>query len=415
MIYSFRSPALPNLVRVSVRPESTSVALSLDHALSFDNEGRLLTLFDNGRLYRRGLDNRVVEKWRSWELGESSRVRRDLDFEDKCRLFMDVHESMCRVAHALPTHAPRDVRRRLERISGWNERAYDVDRTRFQRAYTPVTILPPDQYLALVLQATQGCHYNQCLFCDFYHNQPFHIRDEAEFRTHIQAVRDFLGEGLRLRRTIFLADANALVIPQARLLPLFEVINECFPIAPTRLNRLDLSRWKKQHPDGMTGVYSFLDAFTGKKKAAEDFAQLADLGLRRVYIGMESGHLPLLAFLHKPSMPDDVRETVRAVKAAGVNVGMIVMLGIGGDRYADGHVRDSLALLNDLPLDAGDMVYFSEFVDEPGSAYAEAAQAEGIQPLTGEAIRQQAKTIRAGLRFPIPPRISAYDIREFIY
>jgi hypothetical protein len=78
-------------------------------------------------------------------------------------------------------------------------------------------------------------------------------------------------------------------------------------------------------------------------------------------------------------------------------------------------VRDSLALLNDLPLDAGDMVYFSEFVDEPGSEYAEAAQAEGIHPLPGDAIRQQAKTIRTGLRFPIPPRISAYDIREFIY
>jgi len=415
MIYSFRSPALPTLVRVSVRPESTSVALSLDHALSFDNEGRLLTLFEGGRLYKRGLDNRVIEKWRSWQLGESGRVRRDLDYDDKRRLFMDVYESVCKVAHALPTNAPRDVRRRLERILGWNETAYDVDRTRFQRAYTPVTVLPPDQYLALVLQATQGCHYNQCLFCDFYRDQPFRVRDEDMFRSHIAAVQSFLGEGIRLRRTIFLADANALVIRQARLVRLFEVINACFTIAPARMNKVDLSRWKKQHPDGMTGVYSFLDAFTGKKKSSDDFAQLADLGLRRVYIGMESGHTPLLVFLRKPSMPDDVRETVRAAKAAGVNVGMIVMLGIGGDRYAEGHVRDSLALLNDLPLDAGDMVYFSEFVDEPSSEYAEAAQAEGIQPLSGEAIRQQAKAIRTGLRFPIPPRIAAYDIREFIY
>ncbi len=415
MIYSFRSPALPNPVRMSARAESTGLALSLDHALSFDNEGRLLTLFNNGRLYKRGLDNRVTAKWRSWQLGESGRIRRDVDEDDKRRLIMDVHETVRRVADALPADAPRDVRRRLEKIMLWDEAAYAQDRARFHSAYTPVTILPPDQYLALVLQATQGCHYNRCLFCDFYRDQPFHIRDEAEFRSHIEAVRDFLGEGLRLRRTIFLADANALVIRQPRLLQLFEVMNEAFPIAPAHLNRTELARWKKQYPDGMTGVYSFLDAFTGKKKSAEDFAQLAEKGLRRVYIGMESGHAPLLVFLHKPSMPDDVRETVRAVKAAGVNVGVIVMLGIGGDRYAEGHVRDTLATLNDLPLDAGDMVYFSEFVDEPGSEYAEAAKAEGIRPLAGDAIRQQAKTIRAGLRFAIPPRISTYDIREFIY
>jgi len=62
-----------------------------------------------------------------------------------------------------------------------------------------------------------------------------------------------------------------------------------------------------------------------------------------VYIGMESGHVPLLAFQRKPSMPEDVCVVIHAAKAAGVHVGVIVMLGIGGGVYAAAHVTDTIA------------------------------------------------------------------------
>jgi hypothetical protein len=218
-----------------------------------------------------------------------------------------------------------------------------------------------------------------------------------------------------LRRTVFLADANALVIPQPRLVESFEALNEAFDIAPAQLVGAALTRWKAAHPLGMTGVYSFIDAFTGNRKPREQFAELAALGLRRVYVGMESGHVPLLQFLRKPSMPDDIRHVVGEATAAGVHVGVIVMLGIGGDRYAAGHVADSVAALNRLGLDRNDIVYLSEFVDEPGSDYAAQAQAAGIRSLTGAEVRAQASAIRAGLRFAGPPKIATYDIREFIY
>ena len=91
------------------------------------------------------------------------------------------------------------------------------------------------------------------------------------------------------------------------------------------------------------------------------------------------------------------------------------MLGIGGDRYAAGHVADTVALLNSLELDSGDIVYFSEFVDEPGSEYAELAAAAGVRALAGEQVRAQAEAIRAGLRFTHAPKLATYDIREFIY
>ena len=56
--------------------------------------------------------------------------------------------------------------------------------------------MPPDQYLAMVLQATEGCHYNQCSFCHFYRDRPFHVKSDAELRAHIEAVRNAMKQGV---------------------------------------------------------------------------------------------------------------------------------------------------------------------------------------------------------------------------
>lgn len=415
MVFEFSTHQFPDPIRLSLRPESTAVALGSDRVFSFDGEGRLLTAYRDGGLVKRGFANRMLEKQRDWSLGRPDSIRRDLTDDEKQRLVADVWGAIRGVLSALPAGTPPEAQRRLEQIAQWDGPAYERDRQRFLAVYTPVGILPPDQYLALVLQATEGCHYNRCLFCDFYRGRRFRIKDETEFRAHIEVVQEFLGAGRRLRRTIFLADANALVVPQPRLVRFFELMHEAFEIAPAPLSGAALSRWKAGHPEGVTGVYSFLDAFTSKKKTRDDFAELAALGLRRVYIGLESGHVPLLRFLRKPSLPDDVRTVVRAAKAAGVRVGVIVMLGIGGDRYATSHVADTVAAVNAFDLGADDILYLSEFVDEPESEYDTAARASGLRPLTGEEMQAQANAIRAGLRFAQAPRISTYDIREFIY
>jgi hypothetical protein len=415
MLFEWTTPSLPDPIRLSLRPEATTVSLGMEQVYSFDGEGRLLTAFRDRRLYKRGFDGRVLAKWRAWHIGRPGHIRRDLADDEKQRLLSDIHDTVEQVLAALPAATPPEGRQRLEQMLAWDDAAYEQDRQRFLDAYKPVPILPPDKYLALVLQATEGCHYNRCTFCQFYRGQPFHIKSDMEFRTHIRAVKGFLGAGIRLRRTIFLADANALVIAHPRLLDIFDALNEMFDIAPAQLAGVALTHWKAAHPLGITGVYSFIDAFTGNRKTRAQFAELAKRGLRRVYIGMESGHIPLLRFLRKPSMPDDVRHVVGEAKAAGVHVGVILMLGIGGDGYAAGHVADTVAVVNSLELDRGDILYFSEFVDAPGSDYAVQAQAAGIRALAGAEVQAQASAIRTGLRFAELPKIAVYDIREFIY
>jgi len=163
-------------------------------------------------------------------------------------------------------------------------------------------------------------------------------------------------------------------------------------------------------------VHAFVDGFAGLRKSADDYAALAGRGLRRVYIGLESGHDPLLAFVRKPATRDEAVETVRAIKAGGVAVGVIVMVGLGGRRFAAGHVADTTRAINAMRLDAGDLLYFSDLVEVPGTLYPQLAASEGVRPLALDERLEQIAAIRDGLRFPgPPPRAARYDVREFVY
>jgi len=249
----------------------------------------------------------------------------------------------------------------LDRASRFDAGAARADRRRFELIYGRVGILPPDQYLALVLQATQGCSFNSCTFCDFYLGQPFRVRSPQQFKEHARAVRAYLGESLPLRRTVFLGEANALAVPLGRLAPLLEIAREEFDGRP---------------------VHAFLDAFSGARKSAEEFHAMAALGLERVNVGLESGHDPLLRFVRKAGRAWNAVETVAALKAAGVAVSVIVLIGLGGDRYAAEHVADTVTALNAMPLGRGDILYFSDLTEHPDTPYPALARAAGIRPLS---------------------------------
>ncbi len=300
-----------------------------------------------------------------------------------------------------PDPAPLQVA--LERLADRDEAALRQDAADFARVYTPVGILPPDQYLAQVIQLTTGCSFNTCTFCSFYRDIPFHIRSPEELRDHLQNVDVLLGRGSALRRSLFLGDANALVIPTERLLRLVGLVSEHYR---DRLTSGDLD-----------GLHAFLDGFSGRKKRAADYAALRRLGLKRVTIGLESGHDPLLQWLRKPGSAADVRDAVMAMKEAGLAVTVIVLLGAGGERFSSGHVRDTTDLLGGLPLDADDLVYFSEFVDQPDAPYGIIARQEKVLPVESGAMAAQREAISTGLtpQNAGGPRTAVYDIREFTY
>ena len=371
---------------------------------SYDFCGRLWTALVSGISYRRGLDGKVVAKWGSgWE----ARERRWLEPQETWSLQEHARSRAANLLAAIQAGAaqldqPLSSQGRLafEHILSFGSEAYQADVDRYHQVYRPVGILPPDQYMAVVLQATEGCAFNSCTFCTFYKDRPFRIKKLDEFHAHAEAVRDFIGEGISLRRTLFLGDANALVIPMRRLLPLVEVAHQVFDV------------------DALGGIYAFLDGFSGEKKSPQDYTSLARLGFQRIYIGLESGNPELLRFLRKPGNPQSAVRAVRAMKTGGIPVGVIVLLGAGGQTYHKQHVRDTIRVLNEMQLDMHDLIYFSELITEEGTPYTRDAYAAHLQPISSEERIAQGEAIERGLRFSRrggTPHISRYDIREFVY
>ncbi len=388
----------PNCITLSI--ESSGEA----SVYSFDYSGRLWTALVKEISYRRGLDGKIVAKWQQ---ADGERERRWLPAVEANQLVESARLRVAGLIRALETGAAQlsfPVSERiwfgLRRASAYDSATLQADVAAYHQVYKPVGILPPDQYMAVVLQLTEGCSFNTCTFCNFYRDRPFRIKRPDEFRSHLQAVQAFLGDGLSLRRTIFLGDANALVTPMSRLLPLIDQIHQVF----------DVERFG--------GLFAFLDGFSGEKKSAEDYRSLRERGLKRVYVGLESGNADLLQFLKKPGKPEDAVQAVRAMKAAGVPVGIIVLLGAGGKQYEPRHVQDTIDVINAMELGLDDLIYFSELIESEGMEYVRDAYRADLKPLTHAERIAQGEAIEAGLQFTPQggvPHISRYDIREFVY
>src|SRR5690606_24163740 len=138
------------------------------------------------------------------------------------------------------------------------------------------------------------------------------------------------------------------------------------------------------------------------------------LGLRRVYIGMETGHDELLAFLNKPGSAAELITFVTDLKAAGLEVGLIVMVGVGGVEHRERHAEATLKALAQMPLGRGDLVYLSPFIEQPGSAYTLRSREASLTPMSEKDIEAELSRLAGSLR-ALGLKAARYDIREFMY
>jgi hypothetical protein len=388
----------------ALHDQTLTVSLGPRLVAACDRAGRLYSFWKDGHTWRRGLSGRLLHKWHD-ETGRHCAWPDEADgdaiVDEAASAFRRLHDTVkTRACRWSPEADPMQrvvMLAALELGARFTAGAARADAKRFAQVYSPIGILPPDQYLSLVVQGTTGCSFTSCTFCDLYH-EPYRVKTALEFEQHLERVRAYLGASLTLRRrSIFLGAANALAAPLPRLIEWFNLL----------VRELEAKK---------RGVGAFVDGFTGARRTTGDFQTLAKRGLRHVYVGLESGHDPLLGFVRKPATRAAVVDTVRAAKAAGVRVGVIVMVGLGGDRYAAAHAADTIATLNAMRLGAGDILYFSDLVEIPGTTYTALAAGVGIRALTPAERGTQRQAIRDGLRFGgPPPKISTYSVREFVY
>lgn len=409
---------------VALSATELAVYFEGDLALHYDLEGRLVKVADTRQFWRRSLSGRVLHTRKE----PTGLARRVLPAEQAAEILVDAHRRLAAVLDGLDTveagkpsapQALERIRPALELAAGFDVPIAARDAEQFRAIYGRVAVLPPDQYNAFVVQATEGCAHNGCTFCPLYKGVAFRRKSAEEFRQHLRAAMNFHGESLRARRSIFLGEANALTQPLSALRDIFRVLHEHveLPPADAPTDRIP-ARWWLGSRTRFDGVSSFLDAFTHPRRTASDYRELRRAGLRRVYIGLESGDAGLLKWLNKPATPEAVLRCVRLLKEADIVVGVIVLLGAGGRERAGSHARETARLLNEMPLGRADFVYFSPLIVYPGSPYDLRAMNEAVTPLTPAEMRQQENQMRAALRFEEPrgrPHLARYELETFVY
>ena len=95
--------------------------------------------------------------------------------------------------------------------------------------YTPITynepvFRPPAEAYSAIVQATIGCSWNKCAFCEMYTSKKFRVRSLDELKPEIETLANFY----RGSKKVFLADGNAFVLSANKLIPVLNEINKQF-------------------------------------------------------------------------------------------------------------------------------------------------------------------------------------------
>lgn len=192
--------------------------------------------------------------------------------------------------------------------------------------YIGAVYRPPSEADSLIIQATLGCSHNKCSFCGSYRDKQFKIRSLEDIRADLVDCQH-MGPIER----VFLADGDALSIPQRRLVDIFRSVREILPSVKR------------------VGVYA--NARDILRKSVEELRELRALNLKIIYLGVETGDPELLEKICKGATYEQLVEAANRVKDAGIMLSVTVLLGIGGLEHGQRHARGTAKILTDMDPD----------------------------------------------------------------
>jgi radical SAM superfamily enzyme YgiQ (UPF0313 family) len=183
-------------------------------------------------------------------------------------------------------------------------------------------IRPPPEAYSILLQVTLGCSHNKCTFCGTYKDKPFRIKDNDIILSDIL----FASKYMRRQDRVFLMDGDALIIPQKRLMWILERIKEHLP-------------WVKR-----VGAYANIKSI--RMKSLQELVELRENGLGKLYLGVETGDDEIRKKIHKGSSVQHCLEMGKRVKDAGMELIVMVLLGVAGKVKSLDHARATGELLS---------------------------------------------------------------------
>ena len=192
--------------------------------------------------------------------------------------------------------------------------------------YEGLIIRPPSEAYSLLLQVTVGCSHNRCTFCGTYRQKKFKIKPVEQIEKDLQEARSYG----RIEK-LFLCDGDAIIIPQPRLEEILLMIKRYLPT--------------------LERIGSYANTKSVLRKSVDDLKRLRELGLKIIYLGVETGNAELLKKIHKGATREQMAEAARRIKEAGIQLSATVILGIGGIEKSIEHAMDTASLLTNMDPD----------------------------------------------------------------
>ena len=188
---------------------------------------------------------------------------------------------------------------------------------------------PPSEAGSLLVQATVGCPHNRCTFCMVYKNGPrYRVRPVADIVADLDQARAVHGSGIR---RLFFPAGNTIAMPTDALCRICAHARHVFP----QLERITVY-----------GSSQYIH-----KKGPDELKRLADAGLGRIHVGLESGDDEILRLIQKGTPARQQIEAGQWTMAAGIELSLYVILGIGGAAGTQAHAARTADALNRIAPD----------------------------------------------------------------
>ena len=224
-------------------------------------------------------------------------------------------------------------------------------------------IRPPSEAESLLIRITRNCPWNRCTFCPVYKNSQFSRRPVDHVLQDIDTVKScvdliveardkglspnsallksgitdinaqhaayqFVAGGMK---SIFLQDGNSLIIKPEDLIRILRHLREAFPMVER--------------------VTSYARSQTIAKIADSHLKEMADAGLNRIHIGMESGSDKVLKRVKKGTDKATQILAGQKVKLAGIELSEYYMPGLGGKSLSEENALETADALNQINPD----------------------------------------------------------------
>ncbi|MDH3575923.1 MAG: radical SAM protein, partial [Desulfobacteraceae bacterium] len=229
-------------------------------------------------------------------------------------------------------------------------------------------IRPPSEAYSLLVRVTRNCPWNHCTFCPVYKDTRFSIRPKDHVIKDIDSIYRSVeiiqktadGGGKvpldEIRRTaenndnldprafnaalnwvsggmrsVFIQDANSLIIKSSDLVEILTHLKTCFP-------------WVER-------ITSYARSHTIARISDDNLKAIRDAGLNRIHIGLESGSDKVLKMIKKGVTKESQIKAGLKVKKAGMELSEYVMPGLGGKAFSKEHAVETADALNQINPD----------------------------------------------------------------